>query len=118
MVETPGWQTPSSGGFSTTGGENADPHPASSPLLQDENPPTPASFHSYDSGCDRTDKRTASSRSPELSPTDPETSTAPSLSPLFEPLFEQIAPEQRAYIGERRRAHSRARHYYSPGQKE
>ena len=117
-METPGWQTPSSGGFNTIGDGNADLHPASSPLLQDESPPTPASFHSYDSDCDRTDKRTASSRSPEPSPTDPETSTAPSSSPLFEPLFKQITPEQRAYIGERREALSRARHHYSPGRKE
>ncbi|XTI91020.1 hypothetical protein V2W45_1242416 [Cenococcum geophilum] len=118
LVETPGWQTPSSGWFSTIGDGNADPHSASSPPLQDENPPTPASFHSYDSDCDRIDKRTASSRSPEPSPTDPETSTAPSLSPLFEPLFKQITPEQRAHIGERRKALLRARHHYSPGRKE
>jgi hypothetical protein len=117
-VETPGWQTPSSGGFSTIGGGNADLHLASSPLLQDGNPPTPASFHSYDSDCARTDKRTAFSRSPEPSLTDPETSTAPSWSPLFEPLFKQITPEQRAYIGERRKALLRARHHYSPGRKE
>lgn len=117
-METPGWQTPSSGGFSIIGGGNADLHLAPSPLLQDGNPPTPASFHFYNSDCDRTDKRTASSCSPEPSPTDPETSTAPSSSPLFEPLFKQITPEQRAYIGERRKALLRTRNHYSPGRKE
>lgn len=115
QVPTPGWQSPSSGGFED---ETVDPYAAPTSPYQGDDPPTPASFCSYESGCDRIDDEATSPCSPKHLSTHPETSAASNSSPLFEPLFEQITPEQRAYIEERRKALSRALHHYSPGRKE